>query len=282
MIYKKLGLAITFSPNGFALLKTALRLQKLFEAQLCLIHVGEKTEESVSKLNALIDRAGIYPDSYELIWKNGEPAKVIISTVSERNVDLLVAGALEKESLMKYYIGSVARRLVRESPSSVLILTHPTEEAKPFSNICVSVDYSENGERTIKKAYELALLENAKEFTLIRELKVPALAITVSDSGSSQETEVKRKQWLLEEEQKLDAYVEKQKLKGINVNTVSLYGKKGFEANNYVIENKGDLLVMPSPKKRMKFFDRVFQHDIEFVLKEIPCALLINREPSTN
>jgi len=278
MIYTKIGLAITFSPNGLALLKTTLRYQKLFNAGLCLIHVGKKNDISVSKMNELLKEAGIKEDSYELIWKEGDPAKTIISAAEERKVDLLIAGALEKESLVQYYIGSVARKLVREAHCSVLILTHPTSDTKPFEKICVSVDYSESGEKTIKKAYQLALLEKAKELTLIRELKIPALAITVSDSGSSKETEKKREQWLDEEEKKLDSYVEELNLKEIKVNTVSLYGKQGYEANNYVSEHKGDLLVLPSPKRKMKFFDRIFQHDIEFILEEIPCALLINRE----
>lgn len=126
MIYTKIGLAITFSPNGLALLKTALRYQRLFNAGLCLIHVGKKNDFSVGKMNELLKEAEVKENTYELIWKDGDPAKTIISAAEERKVDLLIAGALEKESLIQYYIGSVARKIMRESSCSVLILSIPT------------------------------------------------------------------------------------------------------------------------------------------------------------
>ena len=41
-LFKKLGLAITFSPTGKALLKETKRLSEIFNSGLVLIHVGEK------------------------------------------------------------------------------------------------------------------------------------------------------------------------------------------------------------------------------------------------
>jgi hypothetical protein len=278
MIFKKLGLAITFSPNALSHLKTAGRLQKLFGSQLCLIHVGEKNDESEIRMIDLINSAGIEKENYEMVWQPGDPEKVITEVCSSKQIDLLIAGALEKENIIKYYIGSVARNIMRDVSCSILILTHAYEEPKPFKKICATVQYNPLGEYSIRKGYEFAKLENAEEFILIKEFDIPGLAITISESGSIQEAEEKRIAWQNEEEQKLKVFANENNLMDEMVKTVCLYGKQGWEASNYARENGDDLLIVPSSPKRLKLFDRIFQHDMEFIFKQLPCALLIIRQ----
>jgi nucleotide-binding universal stress UspA family protein len=277
MIFKKIGLAITFSPNGLPLLKTAIRLKKLFNSNLCLIHVGEKNPETESQINNLIEKAGISPNAFNLVWKKGDPAKSIIAAVTENNIDLLIAGALEKENVIKYYLGSVARTIMRESPCSVLIITNPGTEPEKFKQFCVSVDFSQLGETAVKKSYEFAKLENAIEFILVKEFEIPGLAITVYDSGSTDDTEKSKQEWQLEEEDKLKLFARELNLTGLDYRLVALLGKQGWEARNFVKENGSDLFVVPSHPKKLKFFDKLFQHDIEFILSQLPCSLLIIR-----
>lgn len=278
MIFNKIGLAITFSPNGLPLLKTAVRLQKLFNCQLCLIHVGDKNPETESQINSLVEKTGISEESFSLIWKKGEPSKSIITAASENGIDLLIAGALEKENVIKYYLGSVARTIMRESPCSVLILTNPGDEPKKFKKFCVSVDFTSLGESAVRKSYQFAKLENADEFVLVKEFEVPGLAITVYDSGSTDDTEKSKHEWQIEEEEKLKFFAKEMNLTGLDYTTVALFGKQGWEARNFVKNNGSDLFVIPSPPKKLKFFDKLFQHDIEFILSQLPCSLLIIRE----
>jgi len=54
-IFEKLGLAITFSPTGKALLKETKRLNEVFNSELILIHVGDKTSENEKLLNEVIE-----------------------------------------------------------------------------------------------------------------------------------------------------------------------------------------------------------------------------------
>ena len=177
--------------------------------------------------------------------------------------------------MLKYYIGSVARTIMRETPCSVLILTHPEGEPKPFKKFCASVEFSEMGEYAIRKAFDFAILEKAEEFVLIKEFQVPGLAVTISDTGSTVETEQKRIDWQNEEAQKLEVFAKELNLSGLDLKTVCVYGKHGWASKSYVEENKSDLLVVPSPPRRLRLFDRIFQHDIEFILKQLPCNLLI-------
>jgi nucleotide-binding universal stress UspA family protein len=276
-----MALAITFSPNQKALLNESKYLMDLFDAELILIHAGDKSVEAEQKLNDLITEAGLNKVKLELVWKKGDPVKIILSVCDEKNVDLLVAGALEKENFLKYYTGSVARNLMRESKCSVLLLSNPSLERKPFQKFCVNIDFSYQSEYAAKKAYEFAKLENAKEMIFIRELQLPALASTVYDSGSIEEAESKINLWQKEEEEKINLFINELNLHDLPIKKVCLYGKQGWESGHYVKSINGDLFIIPARPKKSKLFDRIFQRDQEFIFENLPCSLLIIR-PDTN
>lgn len=275
MAFKKIGLAVTFSPNSRALLFEAKRFSELFNAELVLIHIGDFTEELKNEMIKIIKETGLEDDSYKLLWRDGDVEDSILEFCSTEKIDLLIAGALIKENFLKYYIGSVARTLMREAPCSVLLLTQPSVERAPFKKICVSVDFTSLSELAAKKAYEISSLLNSKELFFIREFQLPALATTVYDSGSKEEAQSMRHVWLDEEKNKMELFVRELNLPDADVKTICLYGKQGWEASNWVNENKGDLFVIPSPARKPKLLDRIFQHDWEFVFRQLPCSLLI-------
>ncbi|MEW6654648.1 MAG: universal stress protein [Bacteroidota bacterium] len=275
MAFKKIGLAITFSPNSQALLFEAKHFKELFNSELVLIHIGDYSESMNSKMIKMISETGIAEDAYKLLWQEGDVEDSILELCDSEKIDLLIAGALIKENFLKYYIGSIARTLMREAPCSVLLLTQPSIVRAPFKKICVSVDFSSLSEIAARKAYEVSSLLNCKELFFIREFQLPALATTVYDSGSKEEAQKMRRIWHDEENNKMDLFVRELNLDNADVKTVCLYGKQGWEASNWVSENKGDLFVIPSPARKPKLLDRIFQHDWEFVFRQLPCSLLI-------
>ncbi|MHB1686613.1 MAG: universal stress protein [Ignavibacteriaceae bacterium] len=275
--FKKLGLALTFSPTGVALLKEAKRLQELFNSELVLIHSGKNDAASEEKLDGAIANAGIDNTSVELIWHKGNPANTIIKSAESANVDLLIAGALEKESVIKYYIGSVARKIMREFSSSVLILKSPSENPSNFKKFCVSTDYSHESEAAIKISYQFALLEKADEYTIIRDFYTPGLSSASVDSGISSNFEAIISTYQQEEEEKMNLFVKELNLKGVNVKIKCLYGREGWEEGKYVRENNADIFVVNGRVKRFNFFERFFPDELEFSFKHLPSNLLIIR-----
>jgi nucleotide-binding universal stress UspA family protein len=275
MSFKKLGLAITFSPTGKALLKETARLQKLFDSQLVLIHVGDKNTRTEEQLAKTIYDAGLDKKQVEIIWEKGDPANAIINSGTNAGVDLLIAGALEKENIIKYYLGSVARKIMREFPSSLLILKSPSEQPSNFRKFYVSVDYSPQSEKTIRSAFQFALKEKAEKFTLIRDFHAPGLAVMVQDGGSFDKVETLRKQWQGEEEEKLKLFVKELNLQGLEIKTVCLYGKEGWEASNFARANNADIFAVAGPVKKTRFLDRLFPHEVEYSIEKLPSNLLI-------
>ena len=276
-MFKKLGLAITFSPNGKALVFEAKRLSDIWEAEVVFIHNGEKTTETEAKLLELITSAGFDSSMYSIEWVKGDIVKSITKKAAEKNVDLLISGALEKENIIKHIIGSVARNIMNEAKSSVLILTSPSITPKGFKKFFVSVEFTPESEKTIKTAFKCAVKENAEEFTLIRDFYVPALPFTMQEGVSVEKFELMQKQWLSEEEEKVKLLVNELNLHGLDIKIKCLYGKEGWESNNFVRTHNADIFAISAPKKKIGFFDRLFPHEIGFAFERIPTNLLIIR-----
>ena len=276
-MFSKIGLAITFSPTGKALLKETARLQRLFNSHLVLIHIGERKKEREEMLFQTIESAGVDTANYEVIWGEGDPATTIIKSAQDANVDLLVAGALEKEKMLKFFFGSVARKFMREFPASSLILKSPSLEPAPFKKFFVSADYSPRCEKTIRSSFEFALKENAEEFTVIRDFYMPGITAAISEDKSLEQIKSLIEQLKLEEEEKMRLFVQELNLKGLDINIVCVYGKEGFEDGNYARKNEADIFAVTGPEQKMRFLDRFFQHDIEYSFEKLPSNLLIIR-----
>lgn len=275
MNFSRIGLAVTFSPTGVALLSEAYRLSELLEADLVLLHVGERGESLENKLKEMIIKAGISDGKYDLIWAKGDPVRAILSAVSENNIDLLLMGALEKEKSINYYLGSIARKIMRETVSSILIFTSPSENPEEFGEIFAVTNYLEGCEKVISTAYNLAKVGKSPNLTVIREFQLPGLGITVSDSGDLEEIEKNRERWIAEEKEKLNFFLLELNISDPDIKKVVLFGKEGWVANEYAKEKNAGLLVVSAPKRKPGIFDRIFTHDFEFTIKELPKRLLI-------
>jgi len=54
-----------------------------------------------------------------------------------------------------------------------------------------------------------------------------------------------------------------------------VFGKKGYTISHYAKAKRADLLVVNSPDTRLGFLDRIFKHDLEYILADLPTDVLI-------
>ncbi|MBI5727623.1 MAG: universal stress protein [Ignavibacteriales bacterium] len=273
-MYKTIGLAIGFSPNTAYLIKEAEKLRKHFDAKLLILYAGSSSTEQRAMLDSYLLMAEVPAGEVQFIEEYIEAEKFIKQTCKKYQIDMLIIGAQSKEGFFTYYTGSIARKIMRDAPCSLLILTAPKKGEKSIEKICASVDFTAESEKLVKFAHGLALLYGSKELVLLREFMLPGLAITVHDSGSKDETEDMRKHWQNMEYAKLEMMLKEIPFPGVKVRPAIVYGREGFEASAYAKENNVDLLVVPAQKRKFKLFDRVFQHDQEFLYQELPCSLM--------
>src|SRR5215470_14258064 len=153
--YKTIAVATTFSPRFKQVLAEAKRIRDRFSADLHLIHVGRRNGETPSKFRAVLAELDLPADS-PIHYEQGDPAEAILGALARENIDMLVAGALEKEVVLHPFLGNVARRLVREANCSVMLFTHPQQKPKPMRRIVFIADHTQQGLAALKTTLMLA------------------------------------------------------------------------------------------------------------------------------
>lgn len=280
--FRKIGLAIAFSPTAEAMLAEAARLASLFSAELVLIHVGKKEEAKELRVNEMIRSVNIAVP-YKIIWREGNPDKEILKACREEQIDLLVAGALKKEKALQHYIGSIARAIMRKADCSVYMVNNPSVNPQPIQQIVVNAEDSAHVEFAIATACRMAELEGASWVHIVRELKMLGLTLAANDQCTEQEYN-ETKQEMVQDEvtavEKILARIPHQKTK---INIKMLSGKSGFELCKFVERKQAGLLIVGAPPQRLSLFDRIFPHDLEYVFADLPCNLLVvNQQNETH
>ena len=276
IVFQKIALAFNFTPTSKALLQAARYLHQLFSSKLYLIHIGTYNDETNQRLNNVLAEVGLQETDYELIWRDGDPAAEIIDACAENNIDLLLAGALEKENILKQYIGSVARKLMKYSPCSIMIFKIPIIQ-KPFSKIYISIDYSQIGEKAMQIAYQLAIKEGLSSLDVVKEFYIPGLTATLQDPGVVGQFDEMVEKARKEEEEKTHVFLNELNIRNINVNMHCIYGKEKYAERNFVDEQTPDLYIIPSKIKKPTLWERFLPMEAEHIFEDLPSNILIVR-----
>lgn len=277
-MYKKIGVAIAFSPRCEAIVGEAARLQKLFDAELIFIHIGEKKPDEEKYLNELISCSGVNSEKLKVLWETGVPSSKIISIGNKEKIDLLLAGALKRETIVKFYIGSVARKLIRRSKCSVLMLINPSNDPKPFKSIVINGSDGEHYEMTIKRGIELAKLDKAKRVHIFKPIKLFGLSMAITGEEDTENNyETKRRKIVEDSISEVKKIIKPINKGGLKINIKVASGKPGFELRKFVNKVKADLLIVEAPTHKLGLFDRIFTHYLEQVMEDLPSNLLIDK-----
>lgn len=267
--YRTIAVASTFSPRFAQVLSEAKRIRDRFNSRLNLIYVGERSEETARKFNDIIRELELPADS-PIHYHQGDPAAAILEAARANNVDLIVAGALEKELVLRSFLGNVARRLVREAGCSVMLFTRPERPPRPLRKIVfVAFDYSEHEQRALRKTLHLAAKESSERLYVIRVYTTfdEARAARRSDETPSART-------LEEEEAALEKFILAAGQTDVPIEARSVRGNTGYVASDFVQSVEANLLAVPVETNAET---KEFPAHIAWVTDVIPCNLWIIR-----
>lgn len=273
-MYRKIALAIAFSPRIEALIAETKRLKDLHQASLVLIHIGKKTQELEEKLLAILKKHEVDPKQTKIIWEEGKPAKKIIQICKTENVDLLVAGAMKKEVLFTYYLGSIARKIIRKASCSVLVLIEPSDEPASFKKIVINGTQQPQTPYVIGKAVEICKLEGAAQVFILNEIKMYGLQMATIGEENEEEASKQRRKMVNEEIRYVEDILKTINQEGLKITIKITSGRWAHELAKFSESIHADLLILGG-HKNLTFFDRLFPHDIEDILGNLPCNLLI-------
>ena len=190
---------------------------------------------------------------------------------------MLILGAVQRERFLKYYVGSIARKITRKAKCSILLLIKPSIKRVRCQHIVVNGLKDPKTERTIASAFYVAKQLQAERITVVEEIKQEEIKINVDDDISLRRTNIIKERIKLRENSRIKdiiAHIPIEYTENIVINTQPIFGKQGYSIGHYAQISRADLLVMNAPTK-MTFWDRLFPHDIEYILTELPTDVLI-------
>jgi nucleotide-binding universal stress UspA family protein len=233
-IYRHIAVASTFSPRFLAVLAEADRIARLLAAKLSIIHADE-AEDGRSERFAEAMRKLELAEETAVLWGRAEtPVDAILAACRAHSVDLLLAGALERESEHRNFVGGVARELMQRCDCDLLLFPRPEELERPMDQILVQVDLKNLSVPALNRACRLAGQLRAKRvtfFTVITPFD-EAMASSGSARLPSNEDEFAE---LLDEVDGFDG----------EADTAIIRSNTGFPACDYVESCGAGLLIVP-------------------------------------
>jgi len=275
--FNKILIGVAFSPNLEENIFEASRLSNMFNAQLVCVHVGNKTTEKEAKLQQIFEKGPKTTKDIKLVFQDGNPVNVILNTCTKEQIDLLILGALQKENIYKYYVGSIARTLTRKAPCSVLLLIKHSKVRIPCKNIVVNGLKDPKTEETIRTSFYISQALRCPKITIVEEVKQEAVHTKVSDDISLRRASIEKQRITTREDLRVREildHITPELKKNIELRTQSIFGRRGYSIGHYARVIRADLLVMNAPRKT-RLLDRIFPHDIEYILSELPTDVLI-------
>jgi nucleotide-binding universal stress UspA family protein len=269
--YKTIAVATTFSPRFKQVLAEAKRVRDRFSADLHLIHVGTRNEDTPRKFAKILSELDLPADSV-IHYEEGDPAEAILAALKREKIDMLIAGALEKEIVLHQFLGNVARRLVREADCSVMLFTRPQKDPKPLRRIVFVADHSQQGLAALKTTLMLAEAESCERLYVIGIITAfdEARASIAGEATGSSTHKPNH-----DEEDPLDEFVLSAGATEVPIETRFIRGATGLAASDFVRSVEADLLVVPLLKRRETV--QQLPSNIAWVSDVIPCNLWIVR-----
>jgi nucleotide-binding universal stress UspA family protein len=269
--YKSVAVASTFSPRFKQVLAEARRIQERFSAQLHLIYVGERNEEIAKKFSDALGQLELPLDS-KIHYEKGDPADAILRALAREKIDVIVAGALEKEVVLHPFLGNVARRLVREAPCSVMLFTTPATKPNPLRRVVFVADYSDTRLDALKRTLLFVAAEPCERLYVIRIITTFDQARASIRGNSEKRSKATGDD---DEEEALEKFVLSAGATDVPIEARCIRGNTGLAASDFVQAIKADLLVVPLEKKAGGA--QQLPGNIAWVTDVIPCNLWVIR-----
>jgi nucleotide-binding universal stress UspA family protein len=190
MSFKKILCPTDFSPGAESALRMAVRLAADSGAELVLAHawyippaaytveapfppflIQQIVDDAQRGLDEVVQRATVASAQHtsgRLL--NGVPWAQIVGELEEQAFDLCVIGTHGRTGLSRILLGSIAEKVLRHAPCSVLAV-RPDGDVQTFSHVLIPTDFSREAEHALELAP--TLVAPGGTITLMHVVEVP-------------------------------------------------------------------------------------------------------------
>lgn len=256
--FRHIAVASTFSPTFLPLLAETLRLCERFGSKLSIIHASEPDAEKERRFEEALAELG-FEEKAPILWSSGDdPVPAIRGALEESGADLLVAGAVERKSEHRHFLGSVARGLIRELQCALFLVPEPSVEPETPQRIVVGYDPSTGNPPPLNQATELGRLFECPDMTLF------AIETPFTRSRKTEGDSVEERLLAMAESQAPEFTGE--------VDTHVIQSNTGFTACDFVQGLESPLLVVGA---RERDGGRTLPPYMDWLKQVIPCRTII-------
>ena len=199
---KRIVAAIDLSAQSQRIIEQACSLAKPENAELYLLYVGSSTGDATpelgrfafDRLSELEQTAVDHEIQVEKFVLNGIPHREIVEFAVAKSVDLIVMGTHGRKGISHFALGSVAERVIRNSPCPVQVIKsskvdRPLEWAmsllsKEFDDQ-LNGEYSETRKRILQLLVEKGNQEERGAIEILRELENREWVLWKPDTAAS-------------------------------------------------------------------------------------------------
>lgn len=173
MRLRKIVCPIDFSHGSRPALHTAARFAHRSDGELVVAHawyipgwmltdgyvfpphvIQEIIEEAQAGLDAAVREVGPRVRATPRLVQ-GDVAPSICEIARNEQADLMVIGTHGRTGLARIFLGSIAEKVIRHAPCSVLVVRGEGREPQPIRHVLCAIDFSPSSERALELAASL-------------------------------------------------------------------------------------------------------------------------------
>lgn len=231
-----------------------------------------RAEQALKELSGKFVKQGATVSYFS---KNGHPDDVLAAAVAERRAQLCIVGSHGYTGLERFLMGSVAERVVRTCPSSVLVSRRSADKSRGYDRILVAMDFSFVSEKALSMALEFA--NHGARVDIIHCWQLPATGAFHYTPVSVQERVVVPIRLALREEKDAlgAALIEKHRRGGVELHYETEEGPTVYNILRRLEDrDRYDLVAMGSHGRRgMRRF--IVGSTAEKIMRHAQCSALI-------
>jgi len=249
-------------------------LAGLFESDIVFIHVGVHFPEQMKLFTSLLEKHSYHDLNYKIIFREGDVQKVIWEVCKEEKIDLLVSGALRREPLQKQYFGSIARGLARNPKGPLMLVPEPQLPSKRIEKIIVSVE-DINPAHVIESGILFARRTPGCKLFFVKESVLKSAPQSLKQYYNENEYREAYNKLITQEKDYVDQMLAPYDTTGLIITSQIVFGQSGTGLVEFARQIEADLIIDAHPDVKQGILDRLFPHDVEYILLNLPCNLML-------
>lgn len=261
-LYRRVAVASTFSPRFQAVICEADRLARRLDIPLSVVHADLESDDKALRFREAL-KALHRPADTPLLWAEDTttpPADSILAACRRGEVDLLLAGALERDNDHRFFLGGVARGLLQKSLCDLVLMTRPSEDEVPVKHAVIEVDLANPVVPALQKGLHVAQRLGAEQVTFISVVTPFEDAASANNNSRPHNEES-----LTELVDPLTGFDGEAEVRIIRTTT-------GFGACDFVQGAAADLLIVITGTQNGM---RMLPHHMDWLLQVIPTNVLL-------